>query len=134
MRLLLNFIKNEFELLPVESPGESICFLPQFVTILARPALWDTSVWVSLYGQEHDFTGNDTTRGKFPDWRKFHVQNRSEDIIRAKELIKQAYANYIRNQGNGNWNQLIHSAEERWLEDREQERRRARRSQLLNEL
>ena len=136
MSLLLDFIEEEFGLVPVESPGESITFLPPFVAIVGA-ALWDTSIWVSLYGQEHEFTANDTVRGQFPDWRKFHVQNRAEDTARAKELIKQACANYKRSQGNGDWDELVRSAEERWLEKRAQELRRARiqlRIQLLREL
>jgi hypothetical protein len=49
MNLLLDFVEIEFELLPVESPGESITFIPPFVALVGA-ALWDTSIWVSLYG------------------------------------------------------------------------------------
>ncbi len=133
MNLLLDFIEAEFGLLPVESPGESITFLPPFVALVGT-ALWETSIWVSLYGREQDFTGNDTVCGQFQDWRKFHVQNRSCDIARAKELIRQACSNYKQNQGNEDWENLVRSAEERWLERRAQKLRNARRKQLLREL
>jgi hypothetical protein len=79
--------------LPVESPGESITFIPPFVALVGT-ALWDTSIWVSLFGEEHEFDGHDTVIGKFPHWRRFHVQNRSEDIVRAKQLIQRACENY----------------------------------------
>src|SRR5438552_18057457 len=69
MNLLLDFIETEFGLLPVESPGESIVFLPSFVALVGT-SLCDTSVWVSLYGQANQFDGNDTENGKYPDWRR----------------------------------------------------------------
>ena len=133
MNLLLDFIETEFGLLPVESPGESIVFLPSFVAIVGT-SLWDTSVWVSLYGQANQFDGNDTETGKFQDWRRFHVQNRSSDIARAKTLIQQACENYKRNQGHPNWDELVRNAEERWLERRRQELMQARTQQLLRDL
>jgi hypothetical protein len=133
MNLLLDFIDTEFGLLPVESPGESIIILPPFVALVGT-ALWDTSVWVSLYGEEHDFDGNDTVIGKFPNWRRFHVQNRSEDIVRAKSLIQQAYDNYKRSQGYPNWDDMVRDAEERWLENRARERREAKRQQILRNI
>ena len=133
MNLLLDFIETEFGLLPVESPGESIVFIPPFVAIVGT-ALWDTSIWVSLYGEEQDFDGNDTVAGQFPSWRKFQVQNRDEDIARAKTLIRKACENYKRTQGNRNWNDMLREAEERWLENRRQELVRARREQILRDL
>ena len=133
MNLLLDFIETKFGLQPVESPGESITFLPSFVAIVGV-ALWDTSIWVSLYGEEHQFDGNDTVAGQFPTWRKFHVQNRHPDITRAKYLIQQACENYTRSQRNPNWDDMVRDAEERWLENRNAELRRARRQQLWDDL
>jgi hypothetical protein len=133
MNLLLDFIETEFGLLPVESPGESIIILPSFVALVGV-ALWDTSVWVSLYGEQNDFDGNDTVIGQFPNWRKFHVQNRDNDIMRAKNLIQQACENYRRSQGYRHWDDMVRDAEERWLDNREQEKTSARRQQLLRDL
>lgn len=132
MNLLLDFIEMKFGLLPVESPGESITILPPFVALVGT-ALWDTSIWVSLYGEGHDFDGNDTVIGKFPSWRRFHVQNRDSDIVRAKNLIQQACENYKRSQGCPHWDDMVRGAEERWLDNRAQEVRRARRQQLLRD-
>ena len=130
MNLLLDSIETNFGLLPVESPGWSITFIPPFVALVGT-ALWDTSIWVSLFGEEHEFDGHDTVIGMFPHWRKFHVQNRSEDIVRAKQLIQQACENYKRSQGYPNWDDMVREAEERWLENRERELREARRQQFL---
>ena len=124
MNLLLDFIEAEFGLLPVESPGWSITFLPPFVAIVGT-ALWDTSIWVSLYGKEHQFDGNDTVIGRYPNWRNFHVQNRDQDIARAKKLIEQACENYKHDHPNPNWNEMVRDAEERWLKKRRQEQRNA---------
>jgi hypothetical protein len=133
MNLLLDFIEKEFGILPVESPGESITFLPPFVAIVGT-SLWDTSIWVSLLGEQYEFTGNHTVRGRFKNWRKFHVQNRDEDIEIAKKLIRQACANYKRNQGNINWDQMVLAAEERWLDSRIMELNRARIGQMIRDL
>jgi hypothetical protein len=124
MNLLLDFIETEFGLLPVESPGESTTFLPPFVAFVGS-AVWETSIWVSLYGQEREFDGDDTVPGKIPNWRRFHVQNRREDIARAQILMRQACENYKRNQGNPNWDDMVRAAEERWLENRNRELREA---------
>src|SRR4051812_13982067 len=78
MNLLLDFIETEFGLLPVESPGWSIVILPQFVAIVGT-AIWETSIWVSLYGKKHQFDGSDTSPGKYPSWRNFQVQNATGD-------------------------------------------------------
>jgi hypothetical protein len=91
-------------------------------------------VWVSLYGEERDFDGNDTVIGQFPSWRKFHVQNRSEDIVRAKNLIRQACENYKWSQGSPKWDDLVRDAEERWLDNRARELREARRQQILRNI
>ena len=133
MNLLLDFIELEFGLLPVESPGESITFLPPFVAVVGT-ALWDTSVWVSLYGEEHEFDGNDTATGKFPGWRRFQVQNRGKDIARAKTLIQKACENYTRNQRNPDWDEMVRDAEERWLEARRRELSRANYKKAIREL
>lgn len=133
MNLLLDFIEAEFGLLPVESPGESITFLPSFVAIVGV-ALRDTSIWVSLFGSAHEFDGNDTVDGKFPTWRSFHVQNRGPDVVRAKSLIKQACENYKRSQGYLELHEMVHAAEERWLERRERELKRAKWEALLRDL
>jgi hypothetical protein len=133
MNLLLDFIEAEFELQPVESPGESITFIPPFVAIIGT-ALWDTSIWVSLYGEEHDFDGNDTVAGQFQSWRKFHVQNRSEDIARAKTLIRRACDNYTRSQEHIEWFDMVRAAEERWFENRNRELTWAKVQQLLRDL
>lgn len=133
MNLLLDFIEMEFGLLPVESPGETITFLPPFVALVGT-ALWDTSIWVSLYGDEYEFDGKDTEKGKFRHWRRFHVQNRDKDIVRAKELILKACENYKRSQGNIEWEYLIIASEQRWLERRSQEIRDAERARLIREL
>lgn len=133
MNLLLDFIEAEFGVQPVESPGESITFIPPFVAVVGT-ALWDTSIWVSLYGEEHDFDGNDTVPGQFPSWRKFHVQNRSDDIARAKTLIRKACDNYKRSQEYADWADMVQAAEERWLENRNQELIRAKVQELLRGL
>jgi hypothetical protein len=64
-----------------------------------------------LYGEEQDFDGNDTVAGQFPSWRKFHVQNRDEDIATAKTLIRKACENYKRSQGYQNWDDMLRDAE-----------------------
>lgn len=69
MNLLLDFIETEFGLLPVESPGWSITFLPPLAAVVGT-ALWDTSIWVSPYSEEHEFDGDDTVVGQFQHWRK----------------------------------------------------------------
>ena len=132
MNLLLDFIEMEFGLFPVESPGESITFLPPFVAIVGT-ALWDTSVWVSLYGDEHEFDGNDTIIGQFKNWRKFQVRNRGEDIARAKKLIQQAGENYKRNKGYPNWDDMVRDAEDRWLDARRRELSRAEYQKAIRE-
>lgn len=119
-------------MLPVESPGESITFIPPFVAIVGT-ALWDTSVWVSLYGQERDFEGDDTSNGKIPNWRRFQVQNRGEDIARAQCLIQQACRNYTRDQRTSNWDDMVRAAEQRWLNKRKRELQRAAEDKWLRE-
>ncbi len=120
MDLLLDFIHAKFRMLPVESLGWSITFLPPFVALVGT-AIWDTSIWVSLYGQEADFDGRDTVPGKFRGWRKFHVQNRGSDIARATQLISQACENYRRDKGFPEWNELVHNAEKEWIRARRRE-------------
>ena len=124
MNILLDFIEMKFRLLPVESPGESITFLPPFVALVGT-AVWRTSIWVSVFGDKNDFDGNDTVIGQFQHWRKFHVENRGTDISRAKKLIEQAWENYRRHQGNASWEDMVRNAEQRWLRRREQELKRA---------
>jgi hypothetical protein len=133
MNLLLDFIEVEFGLRPVESPGESIVFLPQFVAIVGV-ALERTSIWISLYGAAHQFDGNDTVAGQYPTWRKFHVQNRRPDIARAKTLILRACENYKRDQPVSDWDEMIRFAEQRWIDNRNAEERRDRMRRLIEEL
>ena len=131
MDLLLDFIEENFRILPVESPGETICFLPRFVAI-GGTALEDTSVWVSLHGREHEFD-LPTVPGMYPAWRKYHVQNRGSDIGRAKNLILQACRNYIRDKGNPEWDDMVREAEESWLRERRRERARAAKREFLRD-
>ena len=133
MNLILDFVQAEFGLLPVESPGWSLEFLPPFAVILSA-AVWDTSVWVSLHGKAHQFDGRDTVPGKNPNWRKFNVRNRSEDITRIKRLLRQAHANYRRDQSHLGWDEIIHVTEARWIENRQRELREAKRQQILWDL
>lgn len=133
MNLLLDFIEMEFGLQPVESPGESITFLPAFVAIVGT-ALWDTSIWVSLYGKERDFGGLSTVVGQYRNWRKFQVQNRDADIEQAKKLIRCACENYKRDHTGLEWLDLVVTAEERWLDNRERELRKAQYRAILRDL
>jgi hypothetical protein len=137
MGLLIDFIEMEFGLLPVQSPGESVTFLPPFVAFVGA-ALWDTSIWVSLFGQQYQFDGKDTVLGQNPNWRKFNVRNRSEDITRAKNLIQQACENYKRSQAHLGWDEIVQAAEQRWLDNRNRELQQAayqkRLRQLLDDL
>ena len=55
MNLLLDFIETEFGLLPVESPGWSITFLPPLAAVVGT-ALWDTSIWVSPIARSMSLT------------------------------------------------------------------------------
>jgi hypothetical protein len=123
MNLLLDFIEEEFGLLPVESDGESLVFMPPFVALVGV-ALRDTSIWVSLYGSENDFDGKDLTAGKYAGWRSFHVQCRDPDVLRAKELIRRACENYRRQHPGQTWDEMVGNAEKRWLHKRNNDVRR----------